>query len=334
MRICNVLCLSLFLSIYQNPGGKNSAAAADVDSIVCWKENQAMATNVSSNMLRRFRAEVVGSSALSGVELIKPGQVLGTSMSLRVIGAGKVMFDTDSSFQNPIITDGNYPDGTYTFRAISDSATYNSSASIAGAYPPFPSITSPSSGEVLGGGPYTVHWTLPVGSPDGYIVSGRNLTNQTEFSETISDPGATSRTLPNGFLGQGETVIVTVTSCNVEDSPPVGRGEKRVSNFVQFSAAGPTPTFTSTFTPTITPTPTPTGTPTNTPTITLTPSVTPTNATPIPTETPGPTMTPTLTPIYIYADANRDGIVDQEDLFILMSEWGKEGTPWVGERRQ
>jgi hypothetical protein len=202
---------------------------------------------------------------------------------------------------------------------------------IAGGYPAFPTITSPSPDEVVGGDTYTVHWTIPEGSllPDGFIVSGRNLTNPAEFSQNIPDPQATSRTLPDGFLGEGETVLITVTSYNAEISPPA-RGEKRVSNFVRFSAVGPTPTFTPTFTPT----PTMTATPTNTPTVTPTPSITPTGVTPIPTPTPSPTLTPTSTPVYLRADANRDGVVDQEDLFILLTEWKKEGTPASGDRRQ
>ena len=324
IKRCNVLFLFMGLCVLLNPGTKKDAQAQDVTSIVAWKENKATATNVSTNMLRRFRAEVVGSSSLISVELVKPGDVFGTMMARRVIGPSQVMFETDSTYQNSAVTDANYPDGTYTFRATSGGSPSSYSASVVGGYPPFPTITSPSPGEVVSGGQYTVHWTLPGGSlaPDGFIVSGQNVTNQTTFSQTIADPGATSRSLPNGFLGEGETVVITVTSYNVEISPPVARGEKRVSNFVQFSAAGPTPTFSSTFTPTITQTPTITGTPTNTPTITLTPSITPTGMTPIPTETLAATPTPTLTPIRLRADANGDGVVNREDLYILMSEWG------------
>lgn len=72
------------------------------------------------------------------------------------------------------------------------------------------------------------------------------------------------------------------------------------------------PTPTPTPTPTATPTgPIPTPTPTMTPTVTPTPTPTPTGPTP----TPAPTATPTPA---LFADLNGDGVVDSEDMKIVL----------------
>jgi hypothetical protein len=76
--------------------------------------------------------------------------------------------------------------------------------------------------------------------------------------------------------------------------PPVWKGG------IQAFTATPTPTITATGTPTDTPT----STPTNTPTVTGTPTV---------------TATPTPTPL-VY-DVNGDGIVDANDISLVMWDW-------------
>lgn len=329
MKTCKVLLLVSALVLGAFSAGNVSAQQAE--SVLCWKENRAVATNVSANPQRRFRAEVIGPLALLSVrvELVKPGETIGTLMTGRLYGTQKVIFEAGTLFQDPSITDTNYPDGTYTFRVGSGGAPDLYSAQISGGYPPFPTITAPSDGQTVPEGTRLVTWTIPNGAvlPTGFIFSAENLSTGTKFSEIVQDPQATSRSLPVGFLGLGHTASVTVTSYKKQPAAGISWGEKRTSNYVRFSIVGPTPSPSPTLTPSITPTETATNTQTQTPTITQTPTVTatqtvtPTNSTPI------PTSTPTMTPVYLRSDADANGVVDENDLLILLNEWRKTGIP-------
>lgn len=104
-------------------------------------------------------------------------------------------------------------------------------------------------------------------------------------------------------------------------SPTITATATLTATVTETATETPTPTETvpPSATPTDTPTPPPTETSTETPTATATETMTPAvSATPTETSTETPTVTPSPTPPA--ADFNRDGVVDERDLALLIAQ--------------
>jgi len=157
--------------------------------------------------------------------------------------------------------------------------------------------------------------TTPTSTPTKTPSATGTATTTPTATETETPPPSPTQTFePSRTPRPSSTPTATETASPTETATPTATG-----------------TETATETPTSAPTDTPTETPTSTETATQTPSDTATaTETPTPTETATPTETPTPTltatdtvtptPTPQPADLNRDGLVDERDLALLIAQ--------------